>query len=161
MLWQVTNSLRSYGNKLDHFQTAIMSMRSELESRQSALATNQSRLELEFLAHSKQLVSVEKKTQDAQSHLVIQQSNLLVQVKELHDLQGKVVAAQTNLIAQQKKLENVEYWVENLFERSNEEEFSLNDTNKVLVLAETNHVVAIVALSHIPLHNSIRCRIIN
>jgi hypothetical protein len=144
ILWRFTQKLTSYGEKMDGFQISMNQMRDDISEQQAKLSTNQL-----------QLAAVQDKIQKALSDISTQQSSITNQFQRILTLQNEVVSAQTNLTAQQKQLEDVEYWVQHLYDKMADETFPASDTNHVLMVPLPNgSITFFLRASHVPIRGS-------
>ena len=97
MLWQVTSSLKNYGDKIDRFQETVAAMNQDIREQQATNATTQK--ELKLLA---------TRIQKAQANVDSQQIDITNQYSQLRSVQ-------TDIFSQQQKLTNVESLVSLLF----------------------------------------------
>ena len=150
MLWLVTDTLKSYGDKIDNFQTTMAEMQKRLATKQAELETNQ----MVFVA---ELKSVQTKIQDAETNIFFQQSDITNQFQKISVVQSGLEMAQTNLATQQAKISDVEYWVQNLYDKVQEESYSTTDTNHICFVNMTNGgTFIIIRLEHTPISGSVQ-----
>lgn len=135
LIWKVNEKLISYGEKIDRFQTAISDMRDDLARQQSQLSSNQTTI-----------TNVQAEIQKSQF--------------KISDAQERVAQTQTNLESQQTKLGDVEYWIQNMYEKKTSEEIAGTDTNQVLVYDMTNRTMVVVLLKSLPIRNSVEMSVI-
>jgi len=168
LLWQVTNSLKDYSQKIDKYQTTVGEMERHLTEEQSTLSTNQLLLVSNLLAiqtrigtQQRELSEVQAKIQEAESNVFNQQSDITNQFQRISKVQSNLTMAQTNILAQQEKLTNVESLVNTLFSNTEDEQFGLGDTNKIVVLKLAGVDQLVFRLRFAPVPNSVQAIQIN
>ena len=133
MLWVVTDTLKSYGDKIDNFQNTIADMNQRLAAKQAELETNQLKFVAEINRQKEELKAVQVRIHESETNIVNQQSDITNQFLKISIVQSGLEAAQTNLTAQELKLSDVEYWVQNLYANMTTERLTLSDTNHILL----------------------------
>ena len=91
ILWQVTSTLKTYGEKIDQFQTSVLEMRKELTEQQKSLTINQQFLGLLVTNFQNEVKSKQIGFEEAVSK----------QGKELTVVQFGIQSAQSNVFGQQ------------------------------------------------------------
>ncbi len=169
LLWQVTSTLQSYGEKIDNYQKTVADMHQSLSQQQFELSSNQLILSKGQDEFKVQIADVEKrlskqqdKIADAAANVSSQQSAITNQFQQISTLQNQLLATTTNLDSQTKKLSDIEYWVDNLYDKTTNVTFSVADTNNVLFISNTNGAIAyIVRLNHVPIKGSVEMTIVD
>ena len=155
MLWMVTDSLKSYGDKIDTYQTTVAEIQERLSNKQSELESNQLALIKQITDQKRELDAVQSKIREAETNIIGQQSDITNQYQKISLMQSDLKITETNLDAQENKISDVTYWVQNLFDRQRQETFSIADTNSLRLIVRTNSFYCIVRLKEIPLNNSV------
>ncbi len=109
-----------------------------------------------------QLSEHQKQIDNHQQDIGKSQSDLARQVANIHDLQISLARAQTNLMVQSEKLTNIEFRVNDLFQKMVTENIASTDTNKVCLLNDWGNVIQLgFKLNYVPVANSISAMLIN
>ena len=133
----VFRQLSSLASQMEVIQTTLGDM-------QSVIATNQAKLQM-----------VQKEISEAAENLRQQQATNGAIQRTVVEMQGSLSVAQTNLLNQADRLTDLSYWVKHLFENSEVEEISLNDTNRVKKIGVTGGAHYGILLKGVPITNSL------
>jgi hypothetical protein len=145
MLWRVTSSLKSYGDKLDEFETNVIVMQLDLKNQQ---ATNH--------AQGAELQNVQNSIHVAISQLNSQQKQITTQYNRLFAIDNDVNIAITNLAGQKQQLTNVQSLVDTLYAATVTETLHGTDTNNVVIVQDFGNVKRVAfLLQHPAIPNSI------
>ncbi len=156
MLWMVTDSLKSYGDKIDTYQTTLADIQKRLSEKQNEFESNQTVLITQINKQKKELDAVQSKIRDSETNIIGQQIDITNQYKKILLMQSALTSAQTNLDAQQTKLSDVEYWVQNLYQKTKYETFSINNTKSCYCIPQTNgSLIFLTRLQYVPIDGSI------
>ena len=181
LLWQITTSLKNYGEKLDSFQTTVLDMRKGLTEQQAILASNQialallvtnvendfSRREHEITTNQtafqklvyrqgNELAVIEARIQDAESNVLSQQSDITKQFLKLSLIHSNLDLVQVDILSQERQLTNVESLVNALYSNTEDELIETSDTNNLIVLKQSGRQIVFMKLKHVPIPNSIQ-----
>jgi len=141
----ISSQLAALGRQVNTVQETTTAMHTQLEKHQ-----------VEIDKHQKELDAVQAKIREAESNVYSQQTDITNQFRQISMVQSELASAQTNIFSQQEKLTNVESLVNTLFSKTEDEEFSLSDTNKVIILKLGGVQQVIFRLNFAPVPNSIQ-----
>lgn len=156
LLWMVSDTLNSYGNKIETYQIVNADIQKRLADKQAEFETNQQGLVSQMVKQKDELDAVQSKIRDAELTILGQQSDITNQYLKLSLIQSDLTTAQTNLDAQQKALSTVEFWVKNWIDMQRTEELTASQTNKLTVIWHTNlnYMNILIRLNEVPIPNS-------
>lgn len=156
MLWLVTDSLKSYGEKIDNYQNTVADIQNRMSKRQTEFESNQTKLVIQINNYQKRLNEVQEQIGKAEHTVLTQQSEITNQFQKISSVQSGLATVQTNIYTQQEKLTNIESLVNVLFSNTQDEEFGGFDTNKVLILNLGGIQQVIFKLNFAPVPNTVQ-----
>jgi hypothetical protein len=156
MLWMVTDTLKSYGDKIDNYQATVVDIQSRLSARQGELETNQTNLLANLNRQWNELNAIQGKIRQAQTSILGQQSDITNQYYKISLVQSNLALAETNIDAQQKQLSDVQSLVNTLFSNTEYEDLSGSDSNSVAILNKGGYQQVIFKLRKAPVPNTIQ-----
>ena len=155
MLWMVTDTLKSYGDKIDNYQATVVDIQKRLSAKQEEFESNQIVLVTKMNEQKKELDYIQAKIREAETSIFVQQSDITNQYSKIFSLQSDIAFAQTNIDAQQQKLSDVESLVKILFSNTEYENLPADDTNRVAVLNLGGVQQLVFKLSYAPVPNTV------
>lgn len=156
MLWMVTDTLKSYGDKLDNYQATVVDIQKRLSAKQEEFESNQMVLVMKMNDQKKELDTIQAKIREAETNIFGQQSDITNQYGRIFLLQSDLVSAQTNLDVQERKISDIESLVDTLFSNTEYENLSGSDTNKVAILNLGGVQQLIFKLEYAPVPNTVQ-----
>src|SRR6185312_7684350 len=150
------------GDKIDSYQQTVADMHNSLSQQQLELSSNQMVLKIKQDAFDSKIAVVESnlseqqiKLQKAELEVYSQQQDITNQFSRISVMQSDLYAAGTNLSAQSKELSDVQYFIKNLYAKTETETFTIKDTNNLMILPSPNGSVdLIIRLSRVPIKGS-------
>jgi hypothetical protein len=141
LLWQVTDSLKAYSEKIDKFQNTVAEMHQSLSQQQSELTSNQftmlsdlNAVQTKIAKQQDELTTIQTKIRNAESNVVSQQADITNQFHRISTVQSELTAAQTNVNAQAARLDDLDSLVSSLFSKTEVEKLTGTDTNRVVII---------------------------
>ena len=164
MLTQVLSSLESYGEKIEKYETAVAEMHRDSSQEQLLLKSNQIVLSLQITNMIKEYGERENALNQKQvvfsNLLQKQQIGLNLAFQKILDaqlaMQSNAAAVQSDILAQESKLTNIEVLVDAIYSKTEYEDISSADTNKVLVLKSAGKVIVAIRLNNVPIRNTVQ-----
>jgi hypothetical protein len=156
MLWTVTETLKTYGDKIDNYQKINAELQKSLTAKQNELVTNQFLFVAEMNIQKEELKAIQTKIAESEVDIIRQQLAITNQFSTLSVVHTELLTAQTNIDSQTKKISDVEYWVQHLYQKMTTETFSVTDTNHLLYENTTDgHARYFIRLSNVPISGSV------
>lgn len=141
----VNSQIVKLGNQITDVQASVGEMHDRLAEHQRQIGSHQ--LELE---------AVQSTIRDTQVEVSDSQVVITNQIQVMMSLQGKLATAEEEIVLQQEQLQDVQFLVDNFFEKMTVEEMSLGDSNTVVTARRDDGVLqVVVVLSSVPIKKSL------
>jgi hypothetical protein len=157
---EIMAKFKTLGNQVNAVQDTTTEMLNNFSNQVVIIQETNKLMAAELNNHQSELEQIQKYIRLEQINIKNEHLVITNQIETNKLFQASLASAITNVNAQQKQLSDVEYWVQHLYDKSTNELFTIADTNRLMLIPNTNGgIYYFIMLSYPPIHGSIELTI--